>query len=196
MYVLARKDKPAMLVQWQLLCQTLTNHEVRYLVAGSIAAMLHGVKDIHPGDVDIIPCCKPHNLRRLATVLHILEATTTIPEGAWYKDEQDEWRWKTDMPSETERAAWRWQPDEQHWQTFDHSFSTRYGMLDCVPQIAGTYEDLIQRAMYIDTDGPVIAVVSLEDLLARITIPRRAKDAARVQQLRAIQQQRLQAKQD
>lgn len=56
-----------------LLLNLLNEHDVRYLVTGSAAAMLHGV-ELQPGDLDITPALDRDNLARLARVLEIIEA--------------------------------------------------------------------------------------------------------------------------
>jgi hypothetical protein len=51
----------------------LNEHEVRFVVTGSVAAMLYGVA-LEPGDLDITPARDYANLDRLACVLELIEA--------------------------------------------------------------------------------------------------------------------------
>jgi hypothetical protein len=74
--------------------------------------------------------------------------------------------------------------------TLDQSFHTRYGNFDVVPEVSGTYDALMQRAIRLPAYGQAIWVAHVDDLLATVTVPRRAKDIPRVQALRAIQRQR------
>jgi hypothetical protein len=53
--------------------------------------------------------------------------------------------------------------------------------------ISGSYEHLIHRAKRLPASGIDVQVASVEDLPARLTVPRRAKDAARVNGLPALQ---------
>ena len=53
--------------------------------------------------------------------------------------------------------------------------------------MSGTYDELIARALRVEIDGVSFWVESVEDLLATLTVPRRAKDRERVERLRAIQ---------
>jgi hypothetical protein len=64
---------------------------------------------------------------------------------------------------------------------------SRYGAIDIVPEVSGTFEDLVAGAVAVEVDGQRVWVESIHDLLATITVPRRAKDRDRVQQLRALQ---------
>ena len=70
---------------------------------------------------------------------------------------------------------------------FDHLLQTRLGTLDVVPEIAGTYEKLRDRALPVDLEGRTVWVESVADQLATLTVPRRGKDRDRVQRLREIQ---------
>ena len=56
-----------------------------------------------------------------------------------------------------------------------------------VPEVSGTYDELIARAVRLNSYGVSFWVESVEDLLATLTVPRRAKDRERVERLRAIQ---------
>ncbi|HYF61172.1 MAG TPA: hypothetical protein VD886_00070 [Herpetosiphonaceae bacterium] len=174
--------------------RALAQHRVRYVVAGSMAARLHGVPDVHPGDLDIVPARDSANLRRLRLALTALGATAEPASGAWERDDRGEWAWKTAELTSAERAAWQWQPNVDDWQTFDRGFTTPYGQLDVVPQIAGTYEELVGRAEPQLVRDLSILIVSLADLLARLTVPRRAKDVERVRQLRLLQARRATAR--
>ena len=53
--------------------------------------------------------------------------------------------------------------------------------------MSGTYEELITRAVPVEVDGLRVWVESISELLATLTVPRRAKDRDRVEQLRALQ---------
>jgi hypothetical protein len=107
--------------------------------------------------------------------------------GRW-RVEGGEFRWE-DYPEDHPLFGTRIDaPDPSDIATFDSVFRTRHGDLDIVPLISGTYDDLIQRAQRLVCHGvPDVPVMSIEDLLVRLTVPRRAKDAGRVAGLRAVQ---------
>jgi hypothetical protein len=71
----------------------------------------------------------------------------------------------------------------------DATLATRCGNLDVVPKIAGTYETLRPRAVARPWRGFTAYVAHIDELLARLTVPRRDKDRDRVSALRNIQRQ-------
>lgn len=170
----------------------LDRFSVQYVVTGSVAALLLGVH-LEPGDLDVTPASDLENLERLAQALADLEARQypDEPFGRWTTEESGERRWVTFEPTETDRQARAaWQPDPLDLDSFDHLLWTRLGTLDVVPEIAGTYADLRKRALNVEVDERTVAVESIEDQLATLTVPRREKDRLRVAALRIIQRQR------
>jgi hypothetical protein len=177
-----RRDPPDVVA----LLRVLGAHGVRHVVTGSVAALLHGVT-LEPGDLDVTPALDVDNLERLARALEELEAAQypDEPFGRWEIGDDGERHWATFEPTEADRqarAAWR--PDPNDPDSFDHLLRTRHGTLDVVPHVAGTYDDLRASASPVDGD---VWVESIADQLATLTVPRRKKDAARVQALRALQ---------
>jgi hypothetical protein len=167
----------------------LNDHEVRYVVTGSVAAMLHGVA-LEPGDLDITPARDHENLNRLAQMLGIIEARQyeEAPFGQWETDSEGEQHWVQRKPTPEDIAARKgWQPDPGNPASFDHLLQSKYGAVDIVPEVSGTYEELMPHAEQLQVDGQTVCVEAIHDLLATITVPRREKDSDRVEQLRAIQ---------
>ena len=72
----------------------------------------------------------------------------------------------------------------------DYLFTTRYGNLDVVPELAGSYGALEMRAASLQTFGQKLCVAHVDDLLATLTVPRREKNRARLEGLRELQQNR------
>jgi hypothetical protein len=70
---------------------------------------------------------------------------------------------------------------------FDSLFHTRYGNFDIVPDLAGRYESLMERAVKMQAHGFEAWVAHVDELLAALTVPRRQKDILRVKKLREIQ---------
>lgn len=171
------------------LIEALEAHRVRYVVVGSVAAELYGV-EVQPGDFDITPDLDRENLDRLAQVLIELEAA--LPEtnevGQWEIQPDGERRWISRVATQEDlrrRAAWT--PDLADVSSFDHSFCTRYGNFDVVPDLSGGYEALIGRAKRLKAYERIVWVVHVDELLAALTVPRRKKDVMRVRRLREIQ---------
>jgi hypothetical protein len=172
-------DLPALLA-------VLDGSGLRYVMTGSVAALLYGV-ELEPGDLDITPALDPDNLHRLVALLEELEAT---PEslGHWETQPDGEQKWVEEEV--TPQALASWQPDVEHVATLDHLFFTRLGNLDVLPEIAGDYEVLRQTAVRQNAFGHQVWTAHVDDVLAKLTVPRREKDVARVQELRRIQRSR------
>jgi hypothetical protein len=165
----------------------LDGEQVRYVIAGSVAARLHGV-DLEAQDLDIVPATDTTNLKRLVRTLQVLEARPPGPFGQWLPSSDGEVKWVARRTTEEEILAWA--PNVHDVSSFDHAYRTRFGNLDIVPSVAGTYEVLKRRAVQIPADGCNPWVAHIDEVLARLTVPRRTKDAFRVSQLREIQRVR------
>jgi hypothetical protein len=166
---------------------------VRYVLTGSVAALLYGVEIGPVGDLDITPARDPANLRRLGTALLEIEAglDPADPFGHWEPQPDGEQKWVADEATpelQTKRANWH--PDPRDVSTFDRLFHSRLGNFDIVPEVSGPYEALMKRAVPMNAWGYAIWVVHIDELLAALTVPRRPKDGPRVRQLRTIQRQR------
>lgn len=166
------------------LLRALRDHGVLHVVVGSVGAKLLGV-DVQPGDLDVVPATDAANLARLIEVLRAIEARPRGPFGQWAVRADGEWRWTPRDTTPEDLAAWR--PDPLDPGTLDHLFASRHGNLDIVPVIAGRYEELAGRAVTRPYGALEVVVAHVDDLLARLTVPRRPKDAARVDALRGIQ---------
>ncbi|HLU37261.1 MAG TPA: hypothetical protein VKZ61_15980 [Thermomicrobiales bacterium] len=170
-----------------VLLNVLRHHDVAFVLVGSVAIQAWGVDVGTPGDLDIVPETSPANLERLSEALRDIDAVSWPVTGRWM-EQNDEFRWESfpeDHPLYGQRIT---DPDPSDVTTFDSLFATRHGELDIVPLIAGTYNDLAPRASRLTVQGvPDVLVSSVEDLLARLIVPRRAKDAGRVRSLRHIQ---------
>jgi alpha-mannosidase len=175
------------------LLRLLGNHQVRYVLTGSVALQVYGIDIGAPGDLDITPALDPENLARLTAALLDMEAALD-PDGLvghWETHPDGERKWVVDQLTpeiRASRAAWR--PDPADAGTMDHLFLTRHGNFDVVPDLSGQYDRLIQRAVQTIAFGQMIWVAHIDDLLAALTVPRRKKDAARVHQLRDLQRKR------
>lgn len=170
------------------LIATLARYGVRYVLVGSVAVALYGA-ETEPGDLDVTPALDWDNLRRLKRALEHLKAKPSSATGHWTVQPNGEKRWFPDEltveEAEAFREAWRLEPDDP--STSDHLFTTRYGNLDVVPELAGSYSELRVRAGPMQVFGHEVWVAHPDDLLGTLTIPRRDKDRTRVVQLREVQ---------
>lgn len=176
------------------LLDTLYKHQIKYVLIGSVAALIYGVDVPTPGDLDITPALDHDNLSRLANLLIEIEAR--LPDGAgghWEIQSNGERKWFSHgepTPEElAERAAWALDPDDV--SSFDWLFYTKYGNFDVVPDLTGDYEALMPRAIQAETFSQSIWVAHVEELLAALTVPRRENDRPCVEELRKIQQKAI-----
>lgn len=191
MYHIQHRRRPPDIPQLLTVLQT---HQVRYVLIGSVAAQVHGVDVGMPGDLDVTPALDIANMQRLAAMLRDIDAVLDIdePAGHWNTQPDGERTWITDeLTSEIIAARAAWFANPHNISTVDHLFLSQHGNFDVVPELAGTYEVLMQRAIAAQAFGHTVWVAYIDDLLATLTIPRRAKDAPRVQQLRALQQRHI-----
>ena len=161
----------------------LERHGVQYVVSGSVAALLHGVAVRH-NDLDVVPSLDATNLRRLVQVLEEIEAT---PDsfGHWETRPDGERRW---IEEETPQAKFeQWKPDAGDPASLDHLYRTRHGDFDVVPEVTGAYGPLMRRAVERRLARVSVWVAHVDDLLATLTVARRAQHAERVRSLREIQ---------
>jgi len=144
--------------------QVLTDHGVRFLVIGGIASSAHGSPSV-TNDVDICYDRRPDNLERLAAALRELEAKLRgVPE---------------DVPFIL---------DARSLAAGDHfTFTTVFGPLDCLgtPAGSGGYDALAANAQSIDI-GVMVAVASLDDLMAMKRAAGRPKDRVELEILGAL----------
>ncbi len=166
------------------LLQVLARNEVRFVLVGSVAAATYGA-EVRPGDLDIAPECSHANISNLVLSLREIEAQPLGPFGEWQDSESGEKKWKSRPTTEEELAAWV--PDVTNLDTLDQLYVTKLGNFDVVPKLAGSYDELRPRASLNSYEGHDVWVAHIDDILTRLTVPRREKDRARVEQLREIQ---------
>lgn len=173
------------------LIEILADHQIRYVIVGSVAVQLYGV-DVQPGDFDIVPALDLDNLTHLTQVLQTLEATLPDSDeiGKWETQADGEKKWvsRKATPEELHQRE-QWSPNPNDVSSLDALFHTRLGNFDIVPDLAGDYPTLIQRARKMNVNEHEIWVVHIDELLAKLTVPRRQKDIPRVKQLRELQRQ-------
>ena len=173
------------------LLHLLQTHEINYVLAGSVAAQLYDAP-VQPGDLDIVPALDLANLQQLVRLLQGIEASIDGTAGHWEIQADGERKWIAVHLTTEEQAAQAaaWRPHAEDISTLDHLFQTRYGNFDVVPEVSGTYTYLMERAVALQAHGVTLWVAHMDDLLVTLTVPRRQKDQARVQALRALQHQR------
>lgn len=145
------------------LVTTFARHEVRYLVVGGIAALLHG----WPGttiDFDAVGAFEPTNLDRLSGALGELAATGR--------------GWDGTAATMATRTAW--------------ALDTEAGPVDLlfVLEPWGSYEELRRNAEDVPAFGVEIPLVSLADLIELKRALGRPKDLRAVVELEELRRHR------
>jgi hypothetical protein len=147
----------------------LLRHQVRFVVIGGYAALLHGLARATQ-DLDVVPDLELANRERLATALTELGARLRVP-GA----EPVDWAWSADGFDQFTTITTR----------------TDAGDLDiCLrPDAPGgrtfRYVDLRPKAVTISVP-PAVPVAALEDVIASKEASGRPKDLGALPELRAL----------
>lgn len=164
--------------------------QVHYVLVGSVAASLYGVP-VEPGDFDLTPDLELDNLLRLKIFLERIGAKPSA-FGHWTVNDNGEKAWvEDDLTADELRTLqenWTFKPDDI--SSIDHLFTSKYGNLDVVPELAGNYTNLCSVATRVQAFGNNVRVAHIDDLLATLTVPRRPKDKERVAALRQVQRDR------
>jgi hypothetical protein len=148
------------------LLRLLERHDVRYVVIGAQAAVIHGAPVVTE-DLDITPARDDENLQRLASALSEIEPrlrTASEPEGVPFP---------VDARLLAIAATW--------------NLTTRLGELDIAFEPAGTrgYDDLRSGADTIElADGLLVQVASLADVIRSKEAAGREKDRAQLPLMR------------
>jgi len=146
----------------------LNRHEVRYVVIGGLAAILHGSPSV-TRDIDICHARDGENLVRLADALREVNARLRgAPAG---------------LPFRLDAKALA------NGDSF--TFTTDIGSLDILATPAGTggYDDLMRTAGVLDAFDEQFRVASLEDLIRMKRAAGRPKDRIELEILGALREE-------
>ena len=139
--------------------RVLNRHDVRFVVIGGIAALLHDLPLPATIDLDVTPSREPGNLERLAAAFEDLNAglLTADEAGTWFPR----------VPVE-------------NWAQYDTlHLITAFGPLDIVffPDGAPNgYEDLVSEATRGSLEGQSVLVISVQTWIALKEATGRSKD--------------------
>jgi hypothetical protein len=147
------------------LIRALAAADVRWILNGSAALHAAGVDEVIPGDLDIVPDVSIGNLRRLG---HVLERLDAVPHAVP--------KWEFGLTIEDVK---RWRPRPACEANLNHRFVTEHGILDVVPRLTGTFEELQIRAWPGHLMGAAVLVADLEPILTRLRHSSRHKDQQR-----------------
>ena len=163
-------DRPSLELERML--HALRLHEIRWIMTGSTVLAAYST-ELRPNDLDVTPALDAQNLRRVAALLTELEALP-IHNPDWEKNL-------------TIEECYAWKPEPASEEQLDHLFVTRLGLLDIVPRLCGTYEELLPKATPVDAFGEELLLCDPDEVLNRMP-PRRKKDQRRAAQLREVRE--------
>lgn len=145
----------------------LDQRRVRWVLAGSTVLRAYGAR-IELGDLDIVPALDPHNLEAISACLDDLDA---VPAHFvdWERCEPLDWH-----------ATWRPRPATV--ENLDHLYVTAAGMVDIVPRLCGTFDELQDGATEVRAMGTSVLLADPASVLARIS-GRRRKDVSRASEI-------------
>ena len=149
----------------------LDRHGVRWVLTGSLVLIAHGATFV-PGDLDITPALDEANLDAIADLAADVNAVP-LHDPQWSKSPPIEWHYK-------------WQPRPATVENLDHLMVTDVGLLDIVPALCGTYEELAPGAASLEVGGHNIRVVDPRTVLDRLDGRSRPKDLIRQRQIDQI----------
>ena len=147
-------------------------HEIRWVMTGSTVLAAYS-SELRPNDLDVTPALDEQNLQRVAALLVELGGLP-IHEPKWH-----------DSLTVEQCSAWRPEPASE--EQLDHLFVTRLGMLDIVPRLCGTYEELLPKATHVDAFGEDLLLCDPNEVLRKMPA-RRKKDQRRSAQLQEVRE--------
>lgn len=146
-------------MDFRAILTALEDADVRYVLVGGVAAVLHGVP-VNTFDIDIVPARDPENAGRLAVVLRGLDAC-----------------YRQHLPKRIEPLA------RDLTLPGHHLLMTRCGPLDVRGEIVGgrSYPDLVVHAPRVDLhDGLRVQLLDLAELVEIKRLLTRTKDRAQL----------------
>jgi hypothetical protein len=146
----------------------LDRHSVRWVLTGSLVLAAYGAR-LTPNDIDVTPALDDDNLAAVARLAAELEA---VPAHA------PDW---PDCPP----LEWHhhWRPWPATTANLDHLFVTTAGMVDIVPELCGTYDELVSRATPLQIGPHQVLVADPGSVLDRISQLARPKDLSRAEEI-------------
>ena len=132
------------------LLSVLDRHAVRYVLVGSVAALAYGAEIGEPGDLDITPAwtgrISPDCARFSTISWPAPKRTPRSATGSRARMVSGDGSWMRPTPELLAQRA-NWRPDPGDPRTFDTLLCSRLGSFDIVPELGGTYDTLMKRAV-------------------------------------------------
>lgn len=153
------------MVKFDLFFKLLTEHNVKYVVVGGLAASAQGSSYLTE-DIDICYARDKENLLRLAEALQLLHpALRGAPAGLPFR-----------LDFSTLRAG------------LNFTLTTDYGDIDLLGEVAGLgmYDEVVKFSEELEVFGVTCRVLTLEGLIVAKRVAGRAKDLRVLPELEAL----------
>lgn len=168
-------DPGAPPLQAGALFKLLDQHEVRYVVVGGLAAVVHGAGRM-TFDIDVVPAWTDDNLRRLAEALRSTGAKLRVPGS------------KEPVAFALDAAALRGF-EVSTWRTDLGDLDVIIGTPRRGTRALAGFDDLASRAHSRQAFGVVVLIASLDDVIESKEVLARDPDLAALPELHRLRRQ-------
>lgn len=159
------------MVPFEKVFRLLNEHEVRYVIVGGIAVILHGSPRL-TADLDIVIDLEPVKAGRAIDVLQRAGFRAEIPVDI------------REFADETVRRSWM---AEKHMKALSlHDLDTPPTVIDILAESPIAFEDLYRRANLISLDEMTLRVASIPDLIVLKRLSGRPEDLSDIAELEKI----------
>ncbi len=149
----------------------LNSNDVRYLVVGGTAIVLHGIVRL-TADLDIMVDMSKENIMRLVSSMENLGYKPRVPVDA------------RELADAQKRKSW---VEEKNMKVFSFLDSkNQLHIVDVLVKEPIGFEEAYDRKIIVEAAGIPIPVVSLEDLIRLKEIPKREKDLDDLKSLKKL----------
>lgn len=159
------------MIPFEKVFRLLNEHEIRYVIVGGIAVILHGSPRL-TADLDIIIDLEPVKAGRAIDVLRRAGFRAEIPVDI------------REFADETVRRSWM---VEKHMKALSlHDLDTPPTVIDILAESPIAFEDLYRRAKLISLDEMTLRVASIPDLIVMKRLSGRPEDLSDIAELEKI----------
>ena len=159
------------MIPFERVLQLLNEHDIRYVVVGGIAVILHGSPRL-TADLDIIVDLEPLNARRAIEVLQRAGFVGEIPiDVRHFADESIRRTWITEKNMKALSL---------------HDGQSPPTVIDILAESPITFEDLYQRAKVVSLESMTLRIASIPDLIALKRVAGRPEDLRDIEELEKI----------
>jgi len=159
------------MIPFERVFRLLNEHDIRYVIVGGIAVILHGIPRL-TADLDIIIDLDPANARQAIEVLQKAGFVAEVPiDVRQFADEDIRRSWIVD----------------KHMKALSlHDGEMPPTVIDLLSESPIPFEDLLQRAKIVSLEAMTLRVVSIPDLIMLKRLSGRPEDLRDVAELEKI----------